>query len=238
MNSFERIFNELCQSLGDWREPDEPVVLDFPKDRALPWREFWSDDSLVPINKYRRDRPKHNEPLSEDESGRLGGAVQEHGFEAIAFYKSFRHRMRPPFVEKWGVFYLATGIKFISELIEYYTGNKDDAVPLAIKFLRLHEMYHFRVDALALTVEPPLSKHLYLPYRDAYRNYSSSCVEEALANSGAWNWARQLDKRFVGLLEFAEDFMDSQPNAYARYREALCVLGGELADNLNKAEIW
>lgn len=71
-----------------------------------------------------------------------------------------------------------------------------------------------------------------LPYRRAYQRYSSHCVEEALANRKAWGWAKGLNRKFNGLEKFAEEFMDSQPNAYSRYCEDPIVLGSELAENL------
>lgn len=234
MNSLEKTYIELNKSIGVWKEPESPMDLDLPDDPPLPWSELLREyrEMLEPVGRRGLDGSVSNESLSDEERGRLGGGIQQHGFEALAFYKSFRYRSNKPGEDKWGIFYLAKGLQFVEELIDHYTGSGVQASGLAHKFLKAHEMYHFSVDAVALTVEPPLSKHLYLPYRRAYRRYSLHCVEEALANRKAWAWAENENRQFSGLLEFAEDFMDSQPNAYSRYCEDPIVLGSELAENL------
>lgn len=235
MNNQERIHEALKGAIGEWKPTISQSAIDFPPDDPLPWPEINENDfPAKPIESRTQDAETKSseEGLSED-GGILGGAVQKHGFEALAFYKSFRLRDSKPYPGKWGIFYLGQGIELLAQLISIQTScNLAESRRLGLEFLRSHEKYHYLVDVLALGIEPPLSKHIYLPLRHAYRNHGSHCVEEALANACTWQWAQKKDKSFPGILSFAEDFMSHQPNAYSRFNEYPEILNAELAANL------
>jgi len=235
MTNQEQIHNALNRAIGEWKPSAGKSEIDFPPDDPSPWLEIDENDfPASPLNTGPRDdQTESNEGNAGDDGSILGGAVQKHGFEALAFYKSFRLRESEPYSGKWGIFYLEQGIELLSQLICIDTSsNQVDSRRLAIDFLHNHEKYHFLVDILALGIEPPLSKHLYLPLRHAYRNHGTRCVEEALANGAAWQWAKKKEKEFPGLRCFAENFMSHQPNAYSRFDEPPEILNSELAANL------
>lgn len=235
MTNQEQIHEALKGAIGEWKPKTGQAEIDLPPDDPLPWPEIDENEFLgSPLRTGPRDaQTESNDGITSEDGGILGGAVQKHGIEALAFYKSFRFRDCKPYPGKWGIFYLGQGIELLTQLICIDTSsNQADSKRLAIEFLRSHEKYHFLVDILALGIEPPLSKHLYLPLRHAYRNHGTRCVEEALANASTWQWAQKNDKAFPGLLSFAENFMSHQPNAYSRFTEPPEILNSELAANL------
>jgi len=236
MSKYERIFEELKQSVGEWDPTDSSSEKpSLPYDGPSPFESLQPDGySIKKLDPKKLTEQRHfaENAVSDKEMIRLGAAIQKYGIEALAFYKSFRFKDHEPFKGKWGIFFLEEGIQFVGELISYYVNNGNRFDELAYKFLRAHEEYHFKIDALASTIESPMAKHLYLPLRAVYKNHASSCVEEALANAQAWSWANNNESEFGGLLEFATEFMDAQPNAYARYTEDALELSAELADNL------
>ena len=235
MTNQEQIHEALKGAIGEWKPNTGQAEIDFPPDDPLPWPEIDENDfpaSPLKADSYD-DQTESNEGNISEDGGIIGVAVKKHGIEALAFYKSFRFRDCKPYPGKWGIFYLGQGIELLTHLISIDTSsNLADSRQLAIEFLRSHEKYHFLVDILALGVEPPLSKHLYLPLRHAYRNHGTRCVEEALANAAIWQWAKKKDAEFPGIASFAEGFMSHQPNAYSRFDEPQEILNSELAANL------
>lgn len=239
MTNQEQTFDALNNAIGSWTPPDvEESKADFPSDDPLPWTDIGEKGCPAEPLKSTPQRADGVDTVAGDSSidgGALGEAVQKHGFEALAFYKSFRHRLNGPYPGKWGVFYLEQGISLVSNLISIYVPNRNgltDSRTLGLEFLRRHEIYHYLVDVSALSIEPPMCKHLYLPFRYAYRNCASHCIEEALANARAWKWAEKVDQANNGLLSFAEDFMSGQPNAYRRFVEDPLTLNAEFSANL------
>ena len=236
MTNQEETFDELNNAIGAWAPREEEIKADFPHDDPLPWPGIDEKEyPAEPVKSSRQDTSAVNKDAhdSSTDSSVLGVAVQKHGIEALAFYKSFRYRATRPYPGKWGVFFLEQGVRLVSDLISVYVPNgQTDPRTLGIEFLRRHEIYHYLVDVLALGIEPPMAKHLYLPFRHAYLHCPSHCIEEALANARALKWANKLDQSNNGLRSFAQDFMNEQPNAYRRYVEDPHTLNAELAGNL------
>lgn len=238
MTSQEHTFDALNNAIGVWAPPDkEESKADFPADDPLPWPDINENECPVEPVKSTHQRTDESDTgagdsiRSDDTLGR--GAISKHGIEALAFYKSFRYRASRPYPGKWGIFYLEEGVNLVSNLISIYVpSGQINPKTLGLEFLRRHEIYHYLVDVSALSIEPPMAKHLYLPFRHAYLNCSSHCVEEALANLRAWKWAKKYNKSNNGLLSFTEDFMKGQPNAYRRFADDPRILNAELACNL------
>jgi hypothetical protein len=242
-NAVERLFNEILSKLPahtlevfpDW--PDVPV--DEIDQDYLDEPPHDDDDRLLPLRDERtRERAADvlmgdTSPtgLSPEDSELVEGAVRVKGFDALAFYKSKRFEHKRPYPGKWGIFFLKQGLLHIATEIEAAYPAYKDPRRLAHDFLYAHEHFHFRADLQTLMFEAVTQRHLYIPLRNALRGRRSQFVEEALANREALVWAKQSR---VGVEEFAEDFMDLQPNAYARYREPVATLAGEwLANTLD-----
>lgn len=189
--------------------------------------------------------------VSRDEAAEFDGRVRTEGFDCLAFYKSRRHRDRPPYPGRWGIFFLDRGIRHLSDLISSaipalasgvippprgrtstgpvsFTNTRE----WAYLFLREHERYHFRFDIYALGTEAIVERALYEPLAHAFRRHPSHLVEEALANAAAHRWTKRGRNGRSRLGIFARDFMRLQPNAYARFEEPLTNLNAELAANL------
>ena len=242
MTNQESIFDSLNAAIGPWSPNNSEAPIDFPADESLPWPTIEERDFPVATPVPNRDSiqerpiddigPRIDQPGG-NEANILGGAIQVHGMEALAFYKSFRHRAVNPYPGKWGIFYLEKGLTLVGALVGIDTLMEPiRAKQLGFEFLRSHETFHYVVDLLALGVECPLVKHLYLPFRHAYLNCGSRCVEEALANQRAWKWAKKQETSVRGLASFAEQFMGCQPNAYQRYGDDPQILAAEMAANL------
>lgn len=234
MNNQEKIYQALNSAIGEWKPSITQPTIDLTPDDPIPLGEI--NENKFPA-KLLKNHTQYDDVLSSPNKGEVGGilgeAIQRHGFEAIAFYKSFRQKGCKPYYGKWGIFYLEQGLDLLAQLISIQTSdNFHESNKLGLEFLYCHEKYHYLVDVLALGIESPLAKHLYLPFRHAYRNHGSQCVEEALANANAWQWAQKKDKTFPGISSFAKDFMKNQPNAYNRFEEDLDILNAELAANL------
>lgn len=234
-NVLDRAYQEVTDKLGPWNGGPSHGVPD------VPIQEEWHGiDDIDPASHLGPLDPGGQadtgsvdgvgqEPLDGEERRWIDGGIRERGIEALAFYKSFRFVSSPPFVGYWGVFYLDLGIRRVRELMAQYGPDHGDGRSLAVEFLRRHERAHFKFDVYALGIESALSKHLYQPLKQAFRGRQIFQVEEAFANHEAWRWAqRQGDP----VRNFAEEFMDSQPGAYARFREDRRGLASELAANL------
>lgn len=153
--------------------------------------------------------------FSDEEKSLIEGATRHRGFEASAFYKSFRFKESHPYPGEWGIFYMNDSIHYIASQILSYYPTWSNPLDLALTFLKKHESHHFHADLQTLNLEILANKPLYAPIRKALRGMQSQFVEEAIANRKAHKFAKQ-----KGITEFAEDFMDIQPAAYSRYKES------------------
>lgn len=242
-NAAERLFEEILpklradtlQEFPDW--PDIPYdergqdYLDEPRqdddEELYPLRDERTAERV--IDALREDSSPIELPPEDSEL--VEGALRVKGLDALAFYKSKRFEHRRPYPGRWGIFFLKQGLLHVAgEISVAYPAYKDPR-RLAHDFLYAHEHFHFRADLQTLMFEAVTQRHLYIPLRKALRGRRSWFVEEALANREALVWAKQSR---VGVGEFAEDFMDLQPNAYARYDEPVAALAGEwLANTLD-----
>jgi hypothetical protein len=187
--------------------------------------------------------------VSSKEAAEFDGRVRTEGFDCLAFYKSRRHRDAAPFRGNWGIFYLDTGLRYLSNLVRSAVPRlRSGAIPTrarmgarpraisplewAYSFVRAHERYHFRFDIYALTMEAAARAAFYEPLSQAFRHHPSHLVEEGLANVAAYQWALFHTDRHSGVVTFARDYLRLQPHAYARFEEPQAELRAELAANL------
>ena len=170
----------------------------------------------------RRVRPQ----MSDENREAVNGAAREDGFDALAFYKSKRFQAKAPFPGKWGIFYLQPAISYLAISIAHQYPTWKEPRRLALDFLRAHERFHYQMDIQTLLLEAALGRHLYEPIRKALVGRHSHFVEEALANRQALDWSK---KPSANIEEFARDFMELQPNAYARFDESRLQLAAEWA---------
>ena len=190
--------------------------------------------------------------LAPEEKDEFAGRARFQGLDCLAFYKSRRHRDRPPYVGRWGIFYLDRGVRYLSELASdssptLRTGviprgpswgdgsTPGTTIEWACRFLRAHESYHFFFDVYAMGIEAARSTSLYEPLSQAFRRFPTHSVEESLANAAAFRWAKNLGRG--GLAGFARDFMTLQPHAYSRFTEPDIELRAELAANLHDLDV-
>ena len=61
-----------------------------------------------------------DERLTQKGKHLIEGALRHKGFEALAFYKSFRSKDEKPFKGKWGIFYLSDGLSYVASEINTY----------------------------------------------------------------------------------------------------------------------
>jgi hypothetical protein len=115
--------------------------------------------------------------------------LPEVGVEALAFYKSFRFKDRPPFSGKWGVFLFDAGIMAVAT--EFRNQLKSltqlEADGLAFQTLLQHERYHFWIDVWALAQETSaltslLKRYEYYVARRPNVALTEYDDEESLAN--------------------------------------------------------
>ena len=242
-NAVDRLFEEILPTLSertleglpDWPErPDEAYDQDYldepPQD---------DDEGIYSLRDESTAERAIDVLLGDtgpivlppEDSELVEGALRVKGLDALAFYKSKRFEHRRPYPGRWGIFFLKQGLLHVAgEISIAYPAYKDPR-RLAHDFLYAHEHFHFRADLQTLMLEAVTKRHLYVPLRNALRGRRSWFIEEALANREVLAWAKQSR---VGIEEFAEDFMNLQPNAYARYGEPVATLAGEwLANTLD-----
>ena len=242
-NAIDRLFEQVLSRLPDLGADEDtawPDLFDETHDALdrppnLEGIEISPYDEKIELDRAldRLTRGMTVPELSDDEKGLVEGGLRARGIEAIAFYKSKRFIDRDPFIGQWGIFYIREGIWHISWLIQQEYPGYADPRPLAHKFLRAHEHFHFRADVQTLMLEATLGRHLYIPNRQRFARARTAFVEEAIANRQAYDWARS---HAIGLEEFAANFMLCQPNAYARFREPIADLTGEWMANLVDAQ--
>ncbi len=163
----------------------DPSVLDthFSDSLTNAAREFAETDEVKvePINNV-----EFPDDLGELDavSGSAIGDLMDKGFDAIAFYKSFRHINCHPAPGHWGIFYIKPRVALLVNEMMSDTGlAKDECLDSILRFLYGHEIYHYKIDAICLQKEAISNYLIYRPYR-GYVN-SLSIVdwhEESLAN--------------------------------------------------------
>lgn len=152
------------------------------------------------------------EEIKEEIFGGLHGGA----FDILAFYKSVRFKNLEPFPGSWGIFYFDYGIKFLGDEFAAWRGKKTTfkrRYNIALELLRLHELYHFKVDAWSLVMEASARKPLYERYKlkkEYLKGFPNAYYEESLANGFALEHLRALEPK-----KFHEYFVQMfQPEEY------------------------
>lgn len=120
----------------------------------------------------------------DDVYGSAIGSIEEQGFDAIAFYKSFRFINSDPAPGYWGIFYIKNRVQSLMAEMSADTGlDKNICLESILRFLYAHEIYHYKVDALCLQNEAVSNNLIYRPYRN-YANHLpiTDWFEESVAN--------------------------------------------------------
>ncbi len=243
-NMAERVFDKVLadisdvgrDDLPDW--PDHPAVeddhdtLDYPPDGDESQLERIGATSSAALSTDGVPADRSTRTILPDiEKEMIEGGIRQRGLETLAFYKSRRFLKHRPFPGHWGIFYLESGLAYLTEEIMTSQPKQHSPEKLALYFLRAHEFRHYRFDLQTLMFEATLRRNLYIPRRNAFRGRRAQFVEEALANKAAYEWAKHSQ---VGLREFSYNFMSLQPSAYARFTENEVDLNGEwLANTLD-----
>lgn len=225
MSKFDDFFDSATSRFNEPGDVDISISVDdspvMPKDygNGIP--------EELDLYRSRRswEKSDQNHALEDDDRRLLDGGLRRLGTDILAFYKSKRYQHQYPMSGKWGIFYLETGILRVEEIINSYHPALD-AWELALRYLQAHELFHYRFDVHALGIEALLRKSLYSPLRSAFAHRPIDCVEEALANKFAHQWACRSKS---DLQTFSEDFIRVQPGAYGRYAEPKDPLLAELA---------
>ena len=170
-------------------------------------------ETLITVDDYMGSI---DEDIASDERHLIDGGIRDSGIEAIAFYKSRRYRDIPPYKGYWGIFYLYQGLLSIRDQLNSHYSHNPHHHSLAYEFIKAHEFCHYRQDIQTVFLELTQRQHLYGRVRQMFRGQRQNFVEEALANRRALRWA---SKPIINIADFAEDFMQLQPGAYARFHE-------------------
>ncbi len=177
----------------------QPIDFD-PRDRDLenlPWK--WEDTGrpfIIDLGDIEFDHrllggKKLNDQWDEEAGGVISG-LQGSGTDTLAFYKSFRNIELEPFPGKWGIFYFDYGIKFVGEAFADFSSKRVSfkrRYRVGLDLLRLHELYHFKVDAWSMVMEASARKPLYERYKSVKEMLirQEHFFEESLANRYAIN---------------------------------------------------
>ena len=229
-SNVETYFDNALARFNPEFDKKELPELNIPKDPQISYSGL-SNAHLTPIGKIGDlddygDVFFNGEKLSDKDGRLLDGSIREIGIEVLAFYKSKRFLQNSPFPGHWGIFYIRQGIEHIYELLRR-EHPKYAKLILAYQFLRRHEMFHFKFDVYALSLESAIGKPLYGPLKYIYRNHRSHQIEEALANRSSWIWAKKTTAS-----TFFYDFMKLQPRCYSEFDNDRSQMGSRLAANL------
>ncbi len=216
----------------------DPSVLDSHSNDSLTnaAREFGETDEVKvePINEIEF-------PVDLDEldpvSGSAIGDLMDKGFDAIVFYKSFRHINCHPAPGYWGIFYIKPRVALLVNEMMSDTGlGKDECLDSILRFLYGHEIYHYKIDAICLQKEAFSNYLIYRPYRNYVNSLSiADWYEESLANHYGLAALESLNshRRFGAyeanqvVKQFMNELVEMSPGAYrlGLDRNVLSLLG-------------
>ena len=168
-------------------------------------------------------------PSDQDlERGWLEDEVDEHGIEALAWYRPFH--ISPQ--HEWGITITDRGIWYLAKNVmsqkydrPYTLEQIHDCFELAYEFLYYHELFHFKVEYAATILElnsPHEPVKVYAPFWEDgfHRPGPNNCspLEEAMANEYArWKVCQGQPKK---LKDAIENFMRTQqPSGYRDFAE-------------------
>jgi hypothetical protein len=222
--------NKLLNDLPQY-SPSDDELRDLENSIDYPYDEL----QRIDFDEYEINDVYQDEDIWDGEELRATeGAVRNNGLDVLAFYKSFRFINQKPFIGRWGIFYINSGISYLNFLIrkEFPFGLLNSNY--ALDYLRSHEAFHAKFDLSILGLEVAAKKHFYLPNIYAFKNHKSHNPEEAIANQYAFK--QICNDKFglnpIGFNEFFFDLMKRQPGAYARFDEPLGKLQTELASGI------
>ena len=175
------------------------------------------DEVIEPaLNSQESPRDQSDEEIYR---GVTGDVIRE-GIDYLAFYKSFRFTGESPVKNCWGIFILKNRFDALVDEISLSTGScKSDSAQILFRFIVVHELYHYKIDAYSLQLESTGGCHVYRPYRIlSKRAVIDDWHEEAIANAYALAQAKLLtsDPSFRKIYDFLWNLVDSCPGAYAR----------------------
>lgn len=156
--------------------------------------------------------------------GSASGKIVDEGFEAIAFYKSFRFISSNPAPGYWGIFFIKPRVTaLLREMVADTGKNALDCKKTIIKFLYGHELYHYKIDAICLQQESFSNQLIYRPHRNYVSSLSiNDWYEEAMANYYGITSLENLGRtsnptNFIcgsELIGYIKDLVSISPGAY------------------------
>ena len=176
-----------------------------------------AEEQVIEINDYW---PLEEELVSEDSiyNGATEGVVEQ-GIEYIAFYKSFRDILKPPAINKWGIFFIKHRCQALAKDMQYSTGETFvSSLNGLTTYLYAHELFHYKFDAHCLQMEASGGFPIYRPYRKFVSGLSiNDWHEESIANYYGLS-AVQSNKQFnysVLIKDYLYNLVLNSPGAYA-----------------------
>ncbi len=162
----------------------DPSVIDSEPDDSLTKAGRVFDSEEAQIESPRDLNSLNNKSEAEDVYRSAIGTIEDQGFDAIAFYKSFRFVNNHPAPGYWGIFYIKNRVQsLVAEMSADIGVDKKICLDAVLRFLYGHEIYHYKVDALCLQQEAASNGLIYRPYRSYVNQLPlSKWFEESVAN--------------------------------------------------------
>ena len=183
--------------------------------------KYGRDFSDARINDFEEFGPESIEPIDENEDYEsvLGG-ISEGGFEAIAFYKSFRFENSYPAKGRWGIFFIKPIVTNLIREAAFETGQSiSEAYEAITRLVYVHELYHYKVDASCLQRESISTLPSYIPYRSYVDKLSMTVwYEESIANYYGLGAISNSPRRYQcpqSLKDYLYDLVANSPGAYS-----------------------
>ena len=191
MQGLERIFDDVLSRLPRYSEESVGNLAEYPDDDSVP--DISDIDRFGEIFRYpyradiySEDPEISSAEVSTIEGSVVEGAVRDIGVDALAFYKSYRFLNERPFRGDWGIFFINSGIQYVTHLIALDFPSVSEPRKLAFDFIAAHEFFHAKFDVGILGMEAVSKRHLYIPQKFSFRRCPTQQPEEALANRTAW----------------------------------------------------
>jgi len=180
--------------------------------------ESYGDAIIEDFDEFGPDSIEKLDPNGDFDS--VIGGISEEGFEAIAFYKSFRFVNSHPARGRWGIFFIKPIISRLISEAAFDTGSSiDSAFEAVSRLVYVHELYHYKIDAFCLQTEAISSCATYIPYRNRVSILSmADWWEEAIANYYGLNAILKNSEKYQSdfkLIEYLKDMVKNSPGAYA-----------------------
>jgi hypothetical protein len=242
---FESYADDILNEIREGRPPKEvkdETEDNEPYDDHIPNDNYRDRIDPIPLGP---DRQGNDNPfdLDPEEEQIIDGKIKQGGFEVLAFYKSIHNLDKRPYPGRWGIFVYDWALDKLGKELSapvYGGHNPYKARNWALRLIHRHEMYHFYVDAWTLSREALLGKEIYGEYlREVYNVYRPGLevVEESLANRLVFNSLGK-GRRLHEIKDWALDFMNRQPGAYANFRGDQDSNRAQLASQILNGKKW